>query len=232
MYNEPTRKELSIDSSLEDRANMRMLEQFYTDGQIDNLNEELEKEKERLVNEMVEYAKKNEKAIKFSKDGDELIWEVFHNPKAISQKFFKPIIKLNGIEPIYNAEKLGMVFEFYNYLVAEVNDKIGNYPSSIKGFCRFAGITSTTLKKYRNSEDVSMRIVVEKIFDEIEEDNISMAQMGLIKEKTTQFKMRSQNEVVEKTTPTFNINITEKPDMDYINKKISKYIEFVEDDGE
>ena len=232
MNNGLTEKEIMIDKSLEERNSMRELEQFYTNGQIDTLEANLEKEKEKVVNEMIEYAKKNEKAIKFSKDGDELMYEVFHNPKAISYKFFKPIIKLNGIEPLYNAEKLGMVFEYYNFLVSQVNDKIGSYPSSIKGFCRFAGISAMALRKYRNSEDPSMRILVEKIYDEVEEDNLSMAQMGLIKERTTQFKMQTQNEVVIKTTPNVNINITDKPDLKIINDRISKYIDFVDDDKE
>ena len=56
--------------------------------------------------------------------------------------------------------------------------------------------------------------------------------MGLIKERTTQFKMQTQNEVVIKTTPNVNINITEKPDLKLINDRISKYIDFVDDDKE
>lgn len=228
MNNDLTKKEIMIDKSLEERASMRELEQFYTEGQIDNLQENIEREKEKLVNEMIEYAKDKIEEVKWDRDGNPIAYEVKHNPKVISYKFFKPIIKLNGIEPRYNAEQLGMLYNYYCFLVAEVNDKIGDYPSSLNGFCKFIGLTLTTFRKYKFSEDPSMRIVVEKIYDEVEEDNFSMAQMGLIKEKTTQTKMQVQNEVVIKTTPKINININEKPDLKSITDRINKYIDFVD----
>lgn len=229
MNNEISEKEEKIDKLCNDRFELRKLEEFYTNGKLEDIQEELEKEKEKIVNEMIEYAESRTEAVKWDREGCPLEYAVKYNPITINYMFFKPIIKLNGIEPIYNAEKLGVVYNYYNFLVSEVNDKIGSFPSSIKGFCKFAGITTTSLKKYRNSEDPYMRTVVNKIFDEIEEDNISMAQVGIIKERTTQFKMQSQNEVVVKTTPSVNINIVDKPDLNAINDKVSKYIKFIDE---
>ena len=124
-----------------------------------------------------------------------------------------------------------MVFDYYNFLVAKVNDEITSYPSSLKNFCHFAGITTTTLRNYKNSDDLAMRTLVEKIYDYIEDDNVSLSQLGMAKEKTTIFKMKTQNEVVEKEQPKVNINITEKPDMDRINERINAYKVFAEKSG-
>ena len=53
-----------------------------------------------------------------------------------------------------------------------------------------------------------------------------MSQMGVVKERSTIFKMKSQNEIVEKAQPNININITEKPDMERIEERIGKYKKF------
>lgn len=232
MNDKKNKKINDIEDSLEDRYKIRKLEQFYVDGTIDDLDANIEIEKEKVVKEMIEYAKNNLEEVKWGKDNEVLKEVVTINPKVVSYKFFKPIIKLTGVEPIYNAEKLGMVYDYYNFLVSEVNDKIGDFPSSLKTFCKFAGITTTSLRRYKNSEDPAMRVVVEKIYDEIEEDNVSMAQMGLMREKTTQFKLQTQNEIVVKSTPNVNINITEKPDLKAINEKLNKYLNFVDEKKE
>ena len=71
-----------------------------------------------------------------------------------------------------------------------------------------------------------MRVVAEKIYDQVGDDNLSMAQLGIVKDRSTIFKMKSQNEMVEKQQPNININITEKPDMDRIAERIGKYKNF------
>jgi hypothetical protein len=94
-----------------------------------------------------------------------------------------------------------------------------------------AGITFNTLKSYRNSDDYNMRIIAEKIYDQIGDENITMSQLGIAKEKTTIFKMKSQNEMVEKEQPKININITEKPDMEAIQQRLNKYKQFADKKG-
>ena len=212
----------------QNQNNLRELEQFYNNGIVDNLLENIEKEKEKVVNEMINFAEERRTACKWNKDGDELAFEVQTNPIVINQTFFKPILKINSQEPQYNAEKLAMVYDYYTYLVAEVNDKICNYPSSLKSFCRFAGITTTTLRNYKNCDDLNMRIIAEKIYDQVEDDNITMGQLGIAKEKTTIFKLKTQNEVIEREQPKISINITEKPDTDRIAERLEKYKVFAE----
>ena len=71
-----------------------------------------------------------------------------------------------------------------------------------------------------------MRIIVEKIYDQIGDENITMSQMGIVSERSTIFKMKSQNEIVEKQQPTVHISITEKPDYEQIEERLKKYKQF------
>ena len=205
---------------------LRELEQFYTTNKVDTMFDTIEKQKEKLVNEMIEYKENHLKPCKWNEDGNAIAYAIDINPLVITNYFFKPITPITSQEPIYNAEKLGMVFDYYCDILANVNEKIGNFPSSLTSFCKLAGITLNTLRSYKNSPDYSMRVVVEKIYDQIGDENITMSQMGIVREKSTIFKMKSQNELVEKQQPNININITEKPDMDKINERIGKYKQF------
>ena len=71
-----------------------------------------------------------------------------------------------------------------------------------------------------------MRVIAEKIYDQIGDENVTMSQLGIVKERSTIFKMKSQNEMVEKQQPNVNINITEKPDLEKIEARLNKYRQF------
>ena len=215
----------------EEQNRIRELEQFYTTGKVDTILENIEKKKKELVEEMVKYAKDKEKACRWSRDGDEVDWKVDLSPIVIENKFFKSITPLGSKEPEYNAEKLSLAYDFYLDILAEVNDKIGHYPVSLTSFCHFAGITLATLRQYRNSTDLDMRTIVEKIYDQTSDVNVTMSQLGIVRERSTIFRLKSQNEVVEKEQPKISINIVEKPDMERIQSNIEKYKEFAEKKG-
>lgn len=205
---------------------LRELEQFYTTNKVDTMFKSIEKKKQELVEDMIQYANEHTVPCAWNKDGEAIDYKVNINPLVITNYFFKPIAPITSQEPIYNAEKLGMVFDYYCDILANVNDKIGNFPSSLTSFCKLAGITLNTLRQYKNSTDYNMRVVAEKIYDQIGDENITMSQMGIVKERTTMFKMKSQNELVEKAQPNININITEKPDFERIEERIDKYKKF------
>ena len=222
-----TIKENNLEIQKENQNQLRELEQFYVEGKIDNMLATIQDKKEELVNDMIKYAQKNEKPVKWTKDGDACAWEVKINPIVVTNYFFKPIIPITSQEPVYNAEKLGMVFDYYCELLAEVNDKIGNFPSSLTLFCKFAGITLSTLRRYKNSEDYNMRVIAEKIYDQIGDENITMSQMGVVRERSTIFKMKAQNEIVEKVQPNVNISVkTVDVDLDRINERLNQYSNF------
>ena len=212
--------------------NLRELEQFYNEGKIDTLFKNIEEEKKKLVEDMIKYAEEHTEDSKWDKEGNVLAREVKINPLVVSNYFFKSIVPIGSQEPVYNAEKLSMVFDYYCQILAEVNDKIGNFPSSLTLFCKFAGITLATLRQYRNSQDLPTRTVAEKIYDQIGDENITMSQMGIVRERTTLFKMKSQNELVEKTQPNVNISVKKIDiDLDRINERLNKYKQFTNKKG-
>lgn len=216
-------KENNLEIQKKNQNELRELEQFYTEGKVDTMLQTINEKKEKLVNEMIEYAKERTEPVKWDKDGIPLAYAVKINPLVINNYFFKSIVPITSQEPIYNAEKLGMVFDYYCEILAEVNDKIGYFPSSLTSFCKMAGITFSTLRSYKNSTDYNMRIIVEKIYDQIGDENITMSQMGIVREKSTIYKMKAQNEITEKQQPNININITEQPDMERIEARLNKY---------
>lgn len=225
-------KEENLDIQKENQNKLRNLEKFYVEGKVDDMLDTIQERKQELVNDMIEYAKKHEVECKWTKDGDPIAWKVEINPLVITNYFFKPIIPITSQEPMYNAEKLGMVFDYYSEILAEVNDKIGNFPSSLTLFCKFAGITMNTLRRLKNSDDYSMRVVVEKIYDQVGDENITMSQMGVVRERSTIFKMKAQNEIVEKAQPNVNISVkTVDVDLDRINERLSQYSNFTKKKG-
>lgn len=205
--------------------NLRELEQFYTNNKVENMFDNIEEQKNNIVNELIKYQEEHTVELK-NKDGITYDTYVKMNPLVINNYFFKPITPITSQEPIYNAEKLGLVFDYYCFLISNVNDKIGYFPSSLTSFCKLAGITLNTLRSYKNSTDYSMRVVAEKIYDQIGDENITMSQIGMVKERSTIFKMKSQNEIVEKAQPNINININEEIDISKIEERIGKYKKF------
>ena len=219
-------KEANLEIKKENQNNLRELEQFYVEGKVDGMLEAIQQKKEELVNDMIIYAEKHNKPVKWDKEGDPIAWKVNVNPLIISNYFFKPIIPIGCQEPIYNAEKLSMVFDYYCEILAEVNDKIGDYPSSLTSFCKMAGLTLNTLRSYKNSDDYNMRIIAEKIYDQIGDENVTMSQIGAVKERSTLFKLRSQNELVEKAQPQVKVNVNAEIDITKINERLEKYKRF------
>lgn len=218
-----SQKEKNLEIQKKNQNELRDLEKIFSGEKIDVMLKEIEKHKEKLVTEMINYAENHREPTKWDRDGCPLEYSVKFSPLVINNYFFKSIVPIGSIEPEYNAEKLALVFDYYCELLAEVNDKIGHFPSSLTSFCKMAGITLSTLRSYKNSADLNMRIITEKIYDQIGDTNITMSQLGMVNERSTIFKMKSQNEIVEKVQPTVSINIVETPDMDQIEDRISKY---------
>lgn len=207
---------------------LRSLEQNFVDSKIEEMQSYIDKRKEEIVGELTKFANDRTVPCKWDKDGNPIEYTVRIKPVVINNYFFKSICPIGSVEPMYNAEKLSLVFDYYMYLISEINDKLGDYPSSLTSFCKLAGITMNTLRQYRVGEDFNMRIIADKIYDQIGDENITMSQMGITKERSTMFKLRSQNELTEAERPNVNINITEKIDNKAIEDRISKYSKFLD----
>lgn len=215
--------EKNLQEQLNNRNELVELEQNFIDFKIEKMNDSIEKEKERLTNEIIEYANTHTEPIRWSKSGDPVEYGVKINPVVINNYFFKSVVPIGSIEPQYNPEKLALIYNYYCDILAEVNANIGNFPPSLSSFCKLAGITLSTLRQLKNSNDLNMRIIVEKIYDEIGDNNITMGQLGVVKDRMTLFRLKSQNELLEKVQPSVHINIVEQPDMKQINERINKY---------
>lgn len=224
-------KDKNQEIRVQNKVAVRELEEFYVNGTISDMTKVLDTLKEEKVNEMIKYAEEHKKYI-YNKDGDIIDDYVVVKPIVISNYFFRSISPLHNKIPIYSAEKLGIVFEYYNYLISEINDKIGNYPPSLLSFCKLAGISYQTLREYRNSSDIEMRNVVEKIYDQLGDDNLTMSQIGQVREKSTIFKLKAQHEMVEKVQPNVNITYKEVVNTDKINANLEKYKDFIEKKGD
>ena len=217
------KREIEYQKKKKKSLDIKTLEDFYINGTINDLMPVLNNQKDKVVHDMIEYAEKHIKPTKYDKDGNVVATKVDYNPIVISNTFFKSISPFGARVPLYNAEKLSILFDYYMELINEVNDKIGYFPPSLTGFCKMLGIALSTLKSYKNSTDLDLRYVAEKIYDQIGDENITLSQLGKTKERTTIFKLKSQNELVEKVNPNVNITYKEVVNTDRINDNLSKY---------
>ena len=58
-----------------------------------------------------------------------------------------------------------------------------------------------------------------------------MSQMGVAKERSTLFRLKSQNEMTEKAQPNINITYKEVVNTDKLNSKLEKYRELIDKKG-
>lgn len=195
---------------------------------IDKFSFDIDKVTEENDLKIEMYVEKHFKNVYFKGDIIDNYIEV--NPNIITNTFFKPIIPLTA-KIDYNGEQLSMLYGYYNDLLLEINDRIGSFPTSLTLFCRFIGITLDDFKNLRDESDETTRLVVQKIIDDIDDANLSMAQTGSLREKPTLFRLKAQNEMIEKATPKVNVNIKANIDDSRIKGNILDYEEFLDKKG-
>ena len=122
---------------------------------------------------------------------------------------------------------MGIVWQLYEEMVGVINAKIGTLVPNLSSFCSFAGIRLSTFKQYKQSVDEDMRVVVEKIEDGCFDSNLTLAQMGYIKERSTVYRMKSEQERIEKESPTIHIH-NEWVNLGDINKRLRELQGFKE----
>lgn len=218
------------DIEMENKSDLRELEEFYVNGTIEDITKKITDLKEQKVKDILHYRDTHQRPI-FNKYGEEITSITEMKPVVISNYFFKSINPLGNKVPMYNAEKLAILFEYYEFIIAEINDKLGNYPSSITSFCKLAGISTKTLREYKNSNDIEMRNIVEKIIEQLGDDNLTMSQMGQVREKSTIFKLEAQHEIVKKNQPNVNITYKEVINTEKLNADLEKYKSLINKKG-
>ena len=199
------------------------LENFCVNAQINELLPKIvEERKKEVVNQLTEFQEKYIQK-KYDKNGN--VTKVV-NPYLISTYFFKSINPLSNVEPAYSSEKLAIVWDVYMYLIEQVNMNIYTFQPTLTHFAKFAGISLNTLKNYKNMGDPQMSILIDKIYDETMDSNLTLAQNKKLTEKSTQFRLKVENEVVEKVQPKVSVNVNTKLDLDRINGRLNELISF------
>lgn len=199
------------------------LENFCVNAQINELLPKIvEERKQEVVNQLVEFQNKYIQT-KYDRYGNET---KVVNPYLISTYFFKSINPLSNVEPAYSSEKLAIVWDIYMYLIEQVNMNISTFQPTLTHFAKFAGISLNTLKNYKNMGDPQMSILIDKIYDETMDSNLTLAQNKKLTEKSTQFRLKVENEVVEKVQPKVSVNVNTKLDLDRINGRLNELISF------
>ena len=199
------------------------LENFCVNAQINEMLPKIvEERKKEVVNQLVEFQDKYIQT-KYDRYGNET---KIVNPYLISTYFFKSINPLSNVEPAYSSEKLAIVWDIYMYLIEQVNMNIYTFQPTLTHFAKFAGISLNTLKNYKNMGDPQMSILIDKIYDETMDSNLTLAQNKRLTEKSTQFRLKVENEVVEKVQPKVSVNVNTKLDLDRINGRLNELISF------
>lgn len=183
---------------------------------LEKIVETKKKELPELIKEFtVKYAK-----FKMDKEGNNINDT---NPYLVSTFFFKTINPMSNVEPVYNSDQLAMVYDLYSYLVEQVNMEIMIFSPTVSHFAKFAGISLNKYNELKNSFDENMRVLVEKINADIFDANMTLTQHKKLTEKATTFRMKTENEMMEKKTPNISVNVSAKTiDLDALNKRLGE----------
>ena len=102
--------------------------------------------------------------------------------------------------PLYSAEELAILFEYYRLFVSEISQKTKYIPTK-KNFCAFAGMSSTTYDNYLTDGDQAKIEVMKMIDDYITDMALTMAQNKEIDNVTTIYRSKAEHGMVEATAP-------------------------------
>ena len=183
---------------LEKKNEVIELEKFCANATLDNLDDLMIQKEQELIAKIEDYRKLT--VVERKNEYGEVV-EVIrkdYNPYLVSTYFFKSINPLSNVEPMYSSEKLAAVWGIYMNLIELVNIHIGPFQPTLSHFAKFAGISTYTLKSYRNSADIQMQTIANKIFDETFDSNVLLAQNKILSNRSTELRVKVENEVQEK----------------------------------
>ena len=202
------------------------LEKFCVNATLDNLDELMKQKEQELITQIEKYQQIMALEIKNS-DGEVVDYATKpYNPYLVSTFFFKSINPLSNVEPQYSPEKLSAVWSIYMYLIEQVNINIGPFQPTLSHFAKFAGISTYTLKSYRNSSDLQMQIIANKIFDETFDSTVLLAQNKILSNRSTELRVKVENEVQEKPQVKVNLNVNQEVDLGQISARLDEISNF------
>ena len=212
--------------ALEKKNELIDIENFYVNGQLENLDQLVEMKRNELVKKINEYQEMTTKEV-YDEEGRLLRTDIKpYNPYLVSTYFFKTINPLSSIEPDYSPEKLAIVWNLYMYLIEQVNMNIGVIQPTISHFCKFAGISVSTFKSYKARGTKEMQTLINKISDETFDSNVFLAQNKVLSNRSTELRVKVENEVQEKPQVHVNVNVNEEVDFDQIASRLHEISNF------
>lgn len=211
---------------LEKKNEVVALEKFCVRATLDNLDDLMLQKEQELVNKLQEYQKLM--IVEIKNDYGEVIDTIRkdYNPYLVSTFFFKSINPLSNIEPQYSSEKLAAVWSLYMHFIEQVNINVGPFQPTLSHFAKFAGISTYTLKSYRNSADIQMQTIANKIFDETFDSNVLLAQNKILSNRSTELRVKVENEVQEKPQVKVNVNVNQEVDLNQISARLNEISNF------
>ena len=213
-------------SELEKKNEVIALEKFCVNASLDNLEELTRQKEQEMISKIEDYRKLM--VVEIKNDFGEVIDTIHkdYNPYLVSTYFFKSINPLSNIEPMYSSEKLAAVWGIYMNLIELVNIHIGPFQPTLSHFAKFAGISTYTLKSYRNSPDINMQTIANKIFDETFDSNVLLAQNKILSNRSTELRVKVENEVQEKPQVKVNVNVNQEVDLNQISARLNEISNF------
>lgn len=186
------------------------------------MRKELEKIRDERIEEIKRYGQEHTKT-KWDKYGNGTEY-VDSNPIVITEKFFKKLDpKMQGVM-VYTPAQMEEFYELYRELILATNEYAGIFPTSLTTFCKMIGITVDTLKQYRETDaSIEMKKIINTIFDEINDDNLFLSQLGQTNEKSTIFKVKAQGDMTEKRAPNVNVSLKGVIEQAKYDEKLEKY---------
>ena len=211
---------------LEKKSEVIDLEKFCVNATLDNLEDLMLQKEQELISKIENYQKMM--IVEIKNDYGEVIDTIHkdYNPYLVSTYFFKSINPLSNIEPQYSSEKLAVVWNIYMNMIELVNINIGPFQPTLSHFAKFAGISTYTLKSYRNSPDLQMQTIANKIFDETFDSNVLLAQNKILSNRSTELRVKVENEVQEKPQVKVNVNVNQEVDLNQITARLNEISNF------
>lgn len=143
------------------------------------------------------------------------------NPYLVSTYFFKSINPLEMAEPLYNTVQLNKVWKLYQLIVEKINMEVVLFQPTLSHFASFCGLPLEKLQNLRNDPNEGMRLLINRINDEVFNANMTLTQQKYLTERPTTYRMKVENEALEKKAPNVNINIGAKTiDLDAMKERL------------
>lgn len=119
----------------------------------------------------------------------------------------------------YTVEELGILFEYYQKYIIEINRRI-KFPPSKKNFCAFCGISTNQYNSWQTSADENRAEMMNIIDDYISDINLTSAQNKEVDPIVTMFRSKAEHGMVEASAPTMIVHKTEL-DMGKLKQQIA-----------